>query len=241
MQRSIVACGTYSPALRRAEGHHLADRDRDIGIPALRLIAPASFGILGVHDQVHGFGQFVAHVRAACHAVGFGQEQCGKTVAVHRAMPGILGHVNEAFVPGVVQDELDRPADFLAIGPLLGRTSRGDKRNPGQRRRPRYGSSRPSQRTIFLLPLGQICQAAIDAAQRGRRHQFHAAAVRRVVTIRRSRTRSPREDRHRHGRQHGLAVPGLHGSDPERFLVEGPRFARSAYGLRDGSSASERK
>ena len=116
MQFSTVSLGTNRPAFRAAaERVDLTDGDRDIGVAADRLVAPAPLGVLGVDDQADGLLEFLADLGPMGHAVGFGQEQRPQAVRIHRPVGRGRRDRDEARGGGVVHDVGEGPVDLRAV------------------------------------------------------------------------------------------------------------------------------
>ena len=66
-------------------------RDRDVGVAALRLVAPAALAVLRVDDQLDGLGQLLAELGPRRHAITLGQKHAWRSRGRTSAVAGVAG------------------------------------------------------------------------------------------------------------------------------------------------------
>ena len=103
-----------------AEGHDLADGDRDGGIVGEGIVAPAALLVLGLLDEADGLDEALVEsvgqggvAAAGGHAVDLAEEEGGEAVPVHGAVGGVAG--DEAALVAVGEDVLGALGDVLAV------------------------------------------------------------------------------------------------------------------------------
>ncbi len=193
--------------MRGTQGHDLAHRHRNVGIAAHRLVAPAAFVVLRVDDQVDGLGEFFADLGPVDHAVGFGQEERGEAVAVHRSVTARAGHVDEAALLRVGQDEIDAARNVLAVRAAAGRAAAPQKGHAGQAAHGHIAAvAAGSERAVVMLLLRDEGQTALDRPLGFGRDELDARAFR-IVVFAPGAARQQSRRRGRYGQRSGQKSP----------------------------------
>ena len=152
----------------RAQGHHLADGDADVGVVGDGVVAPASLVVLRAFDESDGLDERFVDAAgalvvgsAAGHAVDLAEEERREPVAVHRTVGGLVG--DEPGVGDVVEYVVEPSFDGVAVGPAVGEIAVGHESDARERGDGDVAPEPPAaERPVLVLERGEGLESVVD-------------------------------------------------------------------------------
>ena len=153
------------------------------------MIAPASLRVLTVHDQFdgafHRVAQLLVQLPVVNHAVGLGQKQGAKPMAVHGAMKRPLPADEIALAIVAADHVLQGARNHLAVDAATGLMAAGHEGQAGEAGNGNIAVVRAvAERAVAILPRRQVTEPLVDGPLRLRRdHVLGSAAVRKLLAV----------------------------------------------------------